>query len=137
MHPTRDVLTIYLKRCQCQLLIWMKASDTFPNSYFNRNFCLGIKKEKKRYRTSKRVPILMTTEIIPYACSELLKCGCKTMKCTFPCTCSRNRIQCLFACCCKAECSNTHNSATNLDDINDDDGDNVIYDNSVLFADTN
>ena len=97
----------------------------------------GDKERKKRYRTSKRVPILMTTEIIPYACSELLKCGCKTMKCTFPCTCSRNRIQCLFACCCKAECSNTHNPATNLDNTNYDDEDNAINNNSVLFVNTN
>ena len=69
---------------------------------------------------------------MPSACNELLKCGCKTRKCTSRCTCSRNRIHCLYACGYKAECSNQHNLASDLDDTDDDDEGDGINDKCFI-----
>ena len=72
LPPKHDALTIHLKRCQHQLLIWLKASEPLPT--LTSPETSGWKKTG----TDELVPILRTIESMPSACNELLRCGCKT-----------------------------------------------------------
>ena len=71
LPPTHDSSTLYVMRSNYQAMVWIIASVTCPTLLLPKES--GWKLEGDMLQ-----PRLMTLDPIPFVCTELLACACKT-----------------------------------------------------------
>ena len=95
--PTQDALFQHTKRAIIQSNIWTTSLSSIQNIPSPREW--GWKKEDNSWK-----PVWMTIEEAAKACSELIKCGCKSQRgCASHCVCMKAGLSCTDLCDCRCE----------------------------------
>ena len=99
LPPTSNALRFHIERSHLQSLIWQKALEAKPQIPPAVDY--GWKLE-----SDVLVPILMTSEPLPSACINLIRCGCKGSCTTQRCSCRKSKMPCTGLCKCDGNCLN-------------------------------
>ena len=95
--PTQDALFQHTKWAIIQSNIWTTSLSSIQNIPSPREW--GWKKEDNSWK-----PVRMTIAEAAKACSELVKCGCKSQRgCASHCVCMKAGLSCTDLCDCRCE----------------------------------
>ncbi|CAH1154985.1 unnamed protein product [Phaedon cochleariae] len=102
LPPTSDALRLHLLRCHYQVNVWENAHHARPEVMDPESY--GWRLHQDEY-----IPILMTLEPVPKACTDILTCNCLSHCLTTMCTCKKNGLTCTKLCHRSHQCLNSSN----------------------------
>lgn len=113
LPPTKSALKHHLLRAHYQAMVWLNSDVAKPHLPAPWNY--GWKEENGAAQ-----PVLMDLPPAPDAVLELVKCGCRTSRCTMgSCSCKKHGLFCTELCACDADSENCENVSQDAENAND------------------
>ncbi|CAG9818055.1 unnamed protein product [Phaedon cochleariae] len=103
LPPTSDALRLHLLRCHYQVNVWENAHHARPEVMDPESY--GWRLHQDEY-----IPILMTLEPVPKACTDILTYNCLSHCLKTMCTCKKNGLTCTKLCHRSHQCLNSSNA---------------------------
>lgn len=96
--PTQEALLQHSKRAAYQARIWASSNQVQQKTQTPEGCGWTLDTETKSWR-----PVWSSLPMASKACSELVKCGCKSESCGARCSCKKAHWKCTELCSCRCE----------------------------------